>query len=113
MTPIRKKTEILYCKQRRRRSGTNKLKVCAPQTLSNPSWDFLSSEARCRPSVKGLHWEILLFKNGYNFRLSSEWVIMCLLGMFQTGDVMQLLEDWWPEARMALHQLASMVYRYK
>ena len=40
--------EILNCKQRRRRSGTNKLKVCVPQTSSNLSWDFLLSEARCR-----------------------------------------------------------------
>ena len=38
---------------------------------------------------------------------------VCLLGVFQTGDVMQLLGDWWPEARMALHQLASVVCRDK
>ena len=59
--------KILYCKQRRRRSGTNELEVCVPQTSSNPFWDFLSSEARCRPSMKGLYWEILLFQNGLNF----------------------------------------------
>ena len=73
--------EILYCKQKRRRSGTNKLKVNVPQTSSNPCWDFSSSEALCRPSMKGLYWEVLLFQNGLNLRLSSEWVRVCL------GDV--------------------------
>ena len=107
------RNEILCCKQRRRRSGKNELKVHVPQASSNPSWDFLSSEAPCRPSVKGLYWEILLVQKRLNFRLSSEWVRVCLLGMFQTGDVMQLLEDWWPEARMTLHQLASVVCRDK
>ena len=66
-------------------------------------------EVRCR--VSGLYLEILLFQNGLNLRLSSEWARVCLLGMFQTGDVMQILEDWQSEARMALHQLASVVCR--
>ena len=37
------------------RIGTNKLKVCVPQTSSHPSWDVLSSEVQCRLNMEGLY----------------------------------------------------------
>ena len=34
---------------------------------SNPCWDFLLADDRCRPIGKGLYCEILLFQNGLNY----------------------------------------------
>ena len=94
-----KKLKYYFVNRGDGRSGTNKLKVCVPQTSSNPSWDFLLAEDRCRLIVQGLYsnpipfhfipalgrvkgfwlgWQSLLYIHTYVVWVSKNLQIVCL-----------------------------------